>query len=421
MTSDKLLSTSQIKRGLKNVSYLTIGKIFSQILGFAGFIYITRLLGPSLYGVYATVTAFVGLFSIITFSGLNKVVLREGARNRDEMKIFYKKTIMVKYIFTTLAILICIISAFIVSYPLRINLYIILVSISLFYSSFRGYISSVFYAVEKMKYISLLQILERIIFVSLSITVLYYGFGLTALFLVLLFSHFLQLFGLYKLSKKFVDFPLLGKFNIDKRLMKPALIFTIFGAAGLLKNRIDLVMLSWLGTSYEVGVYGVAYKLINSGLMIRGVIATAFFPIFVKIFQNREQIKWYSLLKYAGLLGIIAFAGASILSMYSQNIIVLIFGSEYIESGQIFGVLVFWLAIALFTIPFTETMQATYNEMSLLKIVWIGPVLNIGLNYVFYNYFGPIGIAYSTLLTRLIYIPIYICVTYLNLKRDNII
>ncbi len=419
MSSKKFISSSQIIRGLKNTSYLTIGNIISQIISLVGFIYITRLLGPSLYGIYATVTAFVGLFSLFTFTGFNKVVLREGSKDIGNMREIYKSTIIIKYIFTVLAIIICIISAFLSSYPLRINLYISLVSISLIYTSFNGYINSVFIAVEKMQYISFFHILERVVFVSLSILFLYYGYGLTSLFLILIFSHFIQLFGLYESSKKFIDLPLWSKFEIDKNLIKPAIIFTIFGAAGLLKNKIDLVMLSWLGTPYEVGIYGVSYKLIRSGLMIRGVIATAFFPIFVKIFQNRKKISWYSLIKYASLLGVIAFLGASIISLYSENIILFLFGAEYSESGEIFQVLVFWLAIAVFTIPFTETMQATYKEMDLLKIVWIGPTLNIFLNYILYNHFGAIGIAYSTLITRLIYIPLYIGMTYWNLKKDG--
>ena len=66
----ELFPTKKLFRGLKNASYLTVGYILSMIINFIGFIYIARLLGPSNYGIYATVGAFVGLFNIITFCAL---------------------------------------------------------------------------------------------------------------------------------------------------------------------------------------------------------------------------------------------------------------------------------------------------------------------------------------------------------------
>ena len=87
----KLMPTKKILRGLKNASYLTIGHFLTIVINFFGFIYIARLLGPNDYGIYVTVGAFVGLFDLLIFRGLNKVILREGAKNLDQMGNYFEK------------------------------------------------------------------------------------------------------------------------------------------------------------------------------------------------------------------------------------------------------------------------------------------------------------------------------------------
>lgn len=407
-----------ILRGLKNVSYLTIGNIVSQAIGLIGFIYIARLLGPNDYGIYVMVGAFVGMFSLLTFTGLNKVILREGSKDLDQMGEYLEKTSGIKNLFAFIAILVCIIGSFFTPYSMQLRLYIALFSFYLLYTSFNGFFGIIYQAAEKMQYNAVLSILNRITFVSLSITFLYLGFGLLTLFMIALFSNFFTLLINFKLTKKFVNFKFWNRIEWDKYLLKPALIFSIFAFTGFLATRIDLVMISLLRPLEDVGIYGVAYRITESGLMIRGVTATAFFPIFVKTFHKRI-VSWKRLLKYAFAMGLGILAIAAVVSFYSEQIITLLFGEEYFESGRILAVLVFYLAITFFSIPFTNALQATHNEGLLLKICWIAPSLNIGLNYLFLMRFGLIGIAYSTLVVRFASTALVFTITYKVLKTQK--
>jgi len=404
--------------GLKNASYLMIGNIISHIVELAGFIYIARLLGPSNYGIYVTVSAFVGMFGLLTFEGLNRVVLREGAKDIGGMNKHLEKVTGIKNFFAFIAVIACIIGSFFTPYPMQTKAYITIFSFTLLYRAFNSFLGTIYQAAEKMQYNAILQILNRIIFVFLSITFLYMGFGLLALFLIALFSNFFTLTINFKLTKKFISFKFWRTIEWDRFLLKSALIFSILYFMNFLATRIDLVMISLLRSPMDVGIYGVAYKIVNSGLMARGVIATAFFPVIVKIF-HKGPISWKHMLKYASLIGFGVLAIAILISFYSGQIILLLFGEEYIESGAILAVLIFYLAIVFFSIPFTNALQATYNEGQLLKVCWIAPSLNIGLNYLFLMWFGLIGIAYSTLVVTSISIFIYIVLTWRVLKKQN--
>ena len=413
-----LWPTKKMMRGLKNASYLTIGHFLSLVISFFGFIYVARMLGPSDYGIYTLVGAFVGLFSVVTFRGMSRVILREGAKDLAQMQYYLEKAVGIKILFSFIAIGVCIIASFFTPYSMQVKLYIILFSFLLIHHSFNGFFGAVYQAAEKMQYNAFLEVLNHFLLVSLSIAFLYMGFGLWALFIIALFSRFFTLIINYKLTKRFLSFKFWNKINFDKSLLVPALIFSILAFAVLLSTKIDLVMVSLLGTSRDVGIYGVAFQITHTGVTIRSLLSTGFFPIFVKAY-HKNSVRWRSLLKYALIMGLGLLAVATIISLYSEQVITLLFGGEYSESGVILSVLIFYLAGTFFSIPFTNTLKATHNEINILKICWIAPSLNIGLNYLFFNMFGLIGIAYSTLVTSFIGIFITITVTWTSLKKQN--
>jgi O-antigen/teichoic acid export membrane protein len=417
-TDMKILTSKKIFRGFKNASYLIIGYFLSVVINLIGFVYIARLLGPSDYGIYATVVAFVGLFSIVTFQGLKKVVLREGSKDLNQMSKYFEKTIGIKILFTFIAIIVCIVSSFFFPYSLQEKIYIILFSFTLFYDSFEGFFATVYQAAEKMQYNAALNILNRILIVSLAITFLYMGFGLFTLFIISLFSNFLTIIINFKLTKKFLIFKFWNKIKLDKTILKSALIFSILSFSVLLTTKIDLVMISVLGSSKDVGIYGVPYLITRTASTMRNLVATAFFPIFVKIF-HKNIVRGKTLLKFSFLLGFGLLIIAIIGSFFSEQIIIFLFGLEYSESGYILSVLIFYLIISYFSIPFTITLQATHNENINLKICWIDPSLNIILNLLFFNIFGLIGIAYSTLVVAFTTAPIRVIITWRTLKKQN--
>ena len=413
-----LMPSKQIRRGLKNTSYLTIGYFLSMVINLFGFVYIARVLGPNIYGIYLTVGAFVGLFVILTFNGIHKVILREGAKDLNQMGDYFEKIIGIKILFTFIAINVCIIFSLAMPYTFLEKFYIIVFSSTLIYRSLHDFFGTVYQAAEKMQYNAVLTVINRILFVSLAIAFLYMGFGLISLFIISIFSQFFTLLVNIRLTKRFVSFKIFNKIKWDKSILIPGLIFTILSFSVFLSSRIDLVMISLLGSTKDVGIYGAAHHILEMGFIARNILATAFFPIFIKSFY-KKSVRWNKLLKYAIMLGLSMLLLAVIGSYFSEQVITLLFGVKYSQSGVLLSVLIFSLAIAFFTIPFTTTLQATHNEIINLKICWIAPSVNIVLNYLFFNIFGLMGIAYSTLVVGVVTMPIWVFVTWRVLKIQN--
>jgi len=383
-------------RGIKNVSYLTAGNVGVQLISIIGFIYIARMLGAKSYGVYLTVTTFVGMFDLLLLEGINKAVMREGSKDLAKMHAHLEKTIGLRNSLIVVSIIICILSSFFAPYDGRTRIYILLFCTQLIFMGLTGFLSTIFQASEKMRYIPLFGIFNRVLFLGLSIGLLSLGFGLTSVFLTALFSNFVTLVLSFRTSQKIVKFAFFSRVQIDKKILVPGLIFSLSGFLMYLCTRVDILMISWLGTSTDVGVYGVAFRIAEQGVMVRNMAATAFFPIFIKRFHF-GKFQGIRLVRISIFFFIGVILAAYLASLFVEELVTILFGPEYKASGVILKVLIFYVAFAWANLPFTTAAQAVHLEKYLLITTAISAVLNVALNYVFFLRFGLIGIAYSTL------------------------
>lgn len=414
----KELKSGRIKRGLKNFSYLTAGTIISQIIGFIGFIYLARYLGPEYYGIYVTVGAFMGMFELLSFKGLKKVVIRECSKDVENADKILNKTVGLQSLFIFLAILAMLIGSLFSGYETRTILFIAIFSLKLFSKRFRSYISSIYMYSEKMKYVPIFSIVQRILFVGLVITFLTLGFGLFSVVMISVFSSLFNLLLQIYHSRRITKFNLFSKLHLDLEIIKPSLVFSAIRVVGRLYSRVDLFMISLLGTPVEVAIYGVAHQLAREGQLIKNKIAEAFFPIAIKVL-DRGSVRKKTIFKYS-ILFLMGMLGLAIIGYFlAEPVVRLFFGEEYIESAPILRVLIFFMVAWFSTLPFSEAIQATGNEKVLLLGKGVMACINIPLNIILYFTYGLIGIAYSTLVVYTVGSILIIVYSYYRLNKQG--
>lgn len=391
------LRSGRVKRGLKNLSYLTVGKISSQVIGFLGMIYMARYLGPDRYGIYVTVTAFVGMFRILALPGLRRVVIRSCSKDLDNAEKVLSDTVGLQSLFIFIAITAMLVTSFFTDYETTTKLYIAIFSLYLFSRSSKRYLNTIFKSFEKMQYIAIFQIFNRVVFVFFVILFLSLGYGLFTVVLITVGVSFVDMVLRFIYSRKIAVFDVFSKLKFDKETFKSSITFSGLSAFSKFYSSADLFMLSLLGTSPEVAIYGVAYRIASEGKVLKKLVSEGFFPIVVKTFDEKSVSKKivikYTLISSAAIL-LLAIIGVFV----ADPVIVFLFGEEYLESAHIFRVLIFYVVIWFSTIFFKEAAYATGNERGILIAKGVMAGLNIPLNIIFYSIYGVIGIAYSSLL-----------------------
>ena len=185
----------------------------------------------------------------------------------------------------------------------------------------------------------------------------------------------------------------LKKEKKTKELIKTAFpIFLVSLTATLYKN-IDIIMIGWLCTANEVGVYAVASRIaILSGFLLNVANSTVA-PKFATLYDENKKLELQKLVQYVTIALFLISLAVLAISIGFGNFILSIWGLEF-RSGYFVLVI---LAIGQFFNVATGTvgtlLTMTGFEKKLLSVNTSFMVLNIILNFIFITIWGVEGAA----------------------------
>jgi len=273
------LRRESLVQGIKNTGFLFSGNAISAVISFVITIYIARILPISDYGSYITVISFVSLFGIFTDFGINTVIIREGAKKPEDTHKLIFSTMGLKLLMSLATMFAVIVFALLTPYSLEVKVLIVLMSVTLVMGGVGSMFSAVFNIYQDMKYISIIQIAERITFATLAFVFLIAGLGVPGVILAIIIAAFASLMLNFTISRRIHSFKLNFKPIFDRAILMPAVWFGLAGMLGMIWQRVDTIMISLLSNMTQVGLYSPAVNYIGIGDMAVIALTGAFFPI----------------------------------------------------------------------------------------------------------------------------------------------
>ena len=396
---------SLINRGIKNSSYLMVSRLINLCSGLFISIFITRNLSLNEYGYITTIFSYVILFTHFSFNGISSFVMRESAKDINKMSALITKTISMKFVFGLFSQLLCVSCLIFAPYSNNIKILIICYSFYITLNSFLNHWIIIFDVYEKFIYKAIINIIPNIIYLISALVVLYYDFEFKVILLVVmnLISFLIATFLCYIFSKRFCPFKnSIFSFYFNKNIIIGGTYFFIISTAGLLFAKIDIFMLSFLGSEQDVAVYNIANRLSRQLIELRIALYAGFFPVLIKEISNKT-IKLKEIYRVTFIIFIFSIPLSLLISYFSEDAITLVYTNKYLVSGQLFSILIFFVFIDFIIQPYVMTLLASDQERFIALLFTILAVLNISLNIILFSYCGVWGIAYSTIFTYLIY------------------
>jgi O-antigen/teichoic acid export membrane protein len=184
--------------------------------------------------------------------------------------------------------------------------------------------------------------------------------------------------------------------------------FIYVGVAIWLFSSIDRWMLTFYTSLDEVGIYSVAFKFSSIILFVSTAFGMAWSPISIKLIKDypNDYKEMYSVLLLVLMFVMVVLA--SIISIFSGDIVNLILNEEYKDSAMPLVFLCFGIAI-------NTTGQITAAGISIEKktylfarVAWFAAIFNFVLNMIFIPIFGSTGAAFTTFLSHLFVTSAYL-------------
>ncbi len=322
-----------------------LGKVFSVILGLITVGLLTRYLGQEGFGNFSLAFAYFSIFGIIADWGLQLTMVRELAKKENLPKEIYGTYFWLKLIMVTASTLLAIICLLFFPYSKFLKTGIILASLGAAVGVLNTYGTVILQANLRLDLVTLVEVLTKIIttifiviFVSLKLglysiinTILIGNLGGTLLIVIIL----------RKLEYLNFNF----KLNFMEQIIKKCLPVGFISLFSLVNFKLDTLLLSILKDPKEVGIYSLAYRIVENLLVFWGFYIGSVYPLLARFFNKDQKIKmeilWKKSLRLAILTGfIISFFGY----FFAPLIISILGGEEFVSS-------VLPLRILLFSIP----------------------------------------------------------------------
>jgi O-antigen/teichoic acid export membrane protein len=397
-----------------NVLVSSVSKILSTALALVSIGFITRYLGKEGFGDYATVLAFLSFFSAVSDLGLYQFSTREISRPGANVDEIMGNAFSMRVISSLAIFLFSFILIIFLPYAQEVKYGVVIIAASFVFSSGYQILNGVFQKNLAMDRVAVSELLGKI--VQLSSIILAVKLHLSFSWIIAsLFFNMLISFGLvYLWSKKYVRLGFCFDFAYWKRFLRESYPIGIMAIVVFIYFKVDTILLSFLKSNAEVGIYNVAYKVLENISFFPAMIVGLIFPIISQyIFIDKERFFEIAnkTFKVFVLLVVPLVVGTLFLS---DGLIALIGGAGFSESALVLRILIFALAAIFFSNFFNAILIAGNLQKKLMLILACAAVFNVTLNLVFIPFFSYLAAAVISATTELI---VAVAAGYLVFKR----
>ena len=159
--------------------------------------------------------------------------------------------------------------------------------------------------------------------------------------------------------------------------------------------RIDTIMLGLLSSKTEVGLYSVAFNLMEGTFFIPSIVMAAIFP---GLSQAKQFLNYFR--KGLLLLSLTGIAGGGAVFLFAEIIIQMFFAQEFQGSGEVLKILALAIPIIFWGYLMTQSLVALDHNRIYLAITAFAVLLNVLLNYWLIPEYGAEGAAIATVITE---------------------
>lgn len=418
-----MIEQQEKKRLLSNFFSLASLQGVNYILPLLTFPYLVRVLGVEYFGLLAFAMAVISYFNIVTDYGFNLTATREISIHRDNrekvIEIFSSvmtiKIALMLFSFLFLVILVFSFEKFSEDWEVYLLTFGTVVGQVLFPIWF-------FQGMERMKYITYLNIVAKIIF---TVAIFVFVQEKQDYYLVPLFTSLgfiiVGVWSLWIIYKEFeVKFVRQSKKILEYYLLDGWDIFVsrIFVSLYTVTN---IIILGLFTNNMLVGYYSIAEKIImaTTGLFIPA--NQTVYPYMANLYIKGKDVFFIFLNKLSYIYLFISMLMFMLLFMFSTEIIILVAKTNILEIEVIYTILIFTVITSPFGPLFTQVLIIQKLNKEFRKIVKYTFFFNMGLAPIMIMLYQVQGLAIIVVLSQVLVISLclQVIIKSKNLRLDS--
>ncbi len=416
---------NQAARISKNSFALLLANGIDLTFGLVSIVLFTRYLGVEIYGQYAFIISIVRVFITLPHFGMRRIIMREVTMDKENVQHYLGSVIILRCILSALAFGAVAITIKLLGLSGIYLLATCILMASEIIAAFSMAFMSIFFALEKMAYNTLLTTINRALGIALILIVVFLDLGFIPLMLSLLLPNISALYLSYKMVAKKVCKPC---FSINLGRLKYLLIESLPLFFELLFRqcfiRVDIFVLKALRSVAEISLFSAPYTLILRLQVIPTAFTTSLLPYFTRLANTSKISLETAYGKIFKILFCISLPISIATTIFADRIIIIIFGADFSEATIVLQILI-WMINLMF-------LEALFNTILVaIKKQWFSAIshafmflINLLLDIILIPYYGFVGACVATVVAyvvRFIIFHFYLSSNNISLPINKII
>lgn len=390
------------KKVFANIFWAMTGKIVNMAGALLVGILVARYLGPAQYGLMNYVISYVALFTVISNFGLDDIEIRELSRQPDKKDYILGTCIRIRFGFALLAFLLIVATLLIFRTDTFTSVMIIVYSVTLFTGCF-NLIRNYFTSIVKNEYVVKSEITRTIIGACIKIVLLWIKAPLEFFIAATMFDTILVASGYCISYKRTVGKISNWKYDpsIVSFYIKEAFPLVLSGAAVIIYQRIDQVMIGNMIDKESVGYFATAGKFLDLILFLPMVLTQTITPLLVKAKERAQKEYEYKKQQFVSIVVWVAILLAVFVSLFAYWLIHFTYGDKYLLAVPILQIMAFkTVGMALSSSSGQIIIMERIQKWAFIRNI-IGCLICVGFNLLLIPQYGVIGSAWVTIFTVL--------------------
>lgn len=414
------------KKVFKAGNWVVLGHFTSQFVRLGGNLVLTRLLVPEMFGLMAIVSVFLGGVAMFSDLGINQNIIQ--SKNAGEKK--YINTAWSIQILRGIVMFLVILALSVFLYHLhnigllvgnsvyahpQLPFILAAMSVTGLISGFNSLNMALLNRGLELKKIVIIEVISQLAGLLFMILFAYFQRNIWALVFGTIVSSFIKMMlshhsSLGEKSRLAWDRDAAYEIFHFGKWVFGASIFTFLMGQG------DRLILGWLITPKELGVYTVAFFLATAlKVALKKVISSVFFPALSDVARNRRQDLKSVYYRVRGQVDLSMMIVVGLMASMGHILVDLLYDDRYQDAGWIFEILSFSLLFMGTSIA-GVCLMALGNSKAIMTLTATAALSLFICLPLAYHYYGLWGASVAIALNPVVEIPLMLYM----MKKHNI-
>jgi len=374
-------------------------KVVARMVALVTVLYMVRWLGPPHYGSFSVLVNLTAITSVMLDLGFNVLFVREGARHHEQIQRYMRNVMSLRLLMSVIGFLL--LAALVI--PIGLGALLLPGFVLMVLTSYSSLLRNGLYAVQQLGYEAVAVVLESLILLALVV----YGVRTRQGVAYFVWAYAIQ----YAFSCVYFAVVLASKriamigWRLEPALLREwfwkGLPFALTFVLTIIYFRIDQPLIDVFRGLKEAGLYGAAYKPIESLLFVPITFLSIVFPVLSVYHRDRPTELLDAINRfYKGLL-LMAWPISIGIFVLARPLTPLLLGRDYLGSEPALRVLALALGFAFVNNAFIGALNASDRQSSFSWAAGWSVVVNVVLNLALIPLFGYQGASWATVMTEL--------------------